>query len=175
MAHLKACRTILLGNRMYKPGEAIPANNAAMVKAWLLAGSAEWSNELVAKQQEEVPIYTADMDIGILRDAGKKYGLKFKVGMKKPNMANALNDAASEAASAGEDDENDGGSAGESDDESDDEEKDKTSEEAALKADLLARIGALQLRLPDGLTIEQVKDAVEKAEAEVAENGGGQT
>lgn len=161
MAHLKACRAILLGNRIYKPGEALPANNATMVKAWVSSGSAEWSDGPIAEQREEIPVYTADMDIGILREAGKKYSLKFKVGMKKSEMAKALNDAAQKAASAAVEDDEAAAKA-------------KAEEEEALKADLLVRIEALQLELPDDLTLEQVKEAVEKAEAEAAKNGGGQ-
>lgn len=41
---------ILYNSTNYKPGDELPANNAAMVEAWLSAGTAVWS----AKEENTV-------------------------------------------------------------------------------------------------------------------------
>lgn len=42
MQKLTAQRSILFENRIYAPGETLPAHNAAMVEAWINAGTAVW-------------------------------------------------------------------------------------------------------------------------------------
>ena len=39
---LTAQKSILFENRIYAPGETLPAHNAAMVEAWIQAGTAVW-------------------------------------------------------------------------------------------------------------------------------------
>ncbi|WP_144265531.1 hypothetical protein [Faecalibacterium sp. An77] len=45
MKQLIAKRSILYQNRMYAPGEALPAADGRMAKAWLRAGSAVWQED----------------------------------------------------------------------------------------------------------------------------------
>ena len=42
MQKLTAKASILFESKIYKPGEELPANNPAMVEAWLEAGTAVW-------------------------------------------------------------------------------------------------------------------------------------
>lgn len=45
MKQLIAKRSILYQNRMYAPGEALPAADGRMAEAWLRAGSAAWQED----------------------------------------------------------------------------------------------------------------------------------
>ena len=45
MAKLIALSRILVGNREYKPGEALPSENAANAAAWVESGSAIWRDD----------------------------------------------------------------------------------------------------------------------------------
>ena len=45
MKQLIAKRNILYQNRIYAPGEALPAADGRMAKAWLRAGSAAWQED----------------------------------------------------------------------------------------------------------------------------------
>lgn len=56
MKKLIAKRDILYQNRMYAPGEALPAAEGRMTDAWLRAGSAVW--------QEDAPPAPADQSEG---------------------------------------------------------------------------------------------------------------
>lgn len=42
MRVLTAKKSILFENRIYNPGDKLPTHNAAMVEAWLAAGTAVW-------------------------------------------------------------------------------------------------------------------------------------
>lgn len=44
MQKLVAVSTILLDTKIYEIGEALPANNQAMVDAWVEAGTAVWKD-----------------------------------------------------------------------------------------------------------------------------------
>lgn len=49
MATLKANIPILLANTQYQPGEDLPANDTALVEAWIESGAAEWAEEAGTK------------------------------------------------------------------------------------------------------------------------------
>ena len=53
MKQLIAKRPILYQNRMYAPGEALPAADGCMTGAWLRAGSAAWQEDAPPAQDED--------------------------------------------------------------------------------------------------------------------------
>lgn len=56
MQKLTAQRSILFENRIYAPGETLPAHNAAMVEAWINAGTAVWiDSETISTKAKAKP------------------------------------------------------------------------------------------------------------------------
>ena len=53
---LIATYPILLGNTQFKPGDILPATDAALVKAWLEAGTAKIEGESEPEQEAEPAI-----------------------------------------------------------------------------------------------------------------------
>ena len=51
---LIAKRSILYQNRIYAPGEALPAADGRMAKAWLRAGSAAWQEDTPPAEGEKM-------------------------------------------------------------------------------------------------------------------------
>ena len=51
---LIAKRDVLFRSKMYKPGDVLPADNEAMVEAWLAADSAKWDDEDAQEAVAEV-------------------------------------------------------------------------------------------------------------------------
>lgn len=62
MKKLIAKRDILYQNRMYAPGEALPAAEGRMTDAWLRAGSAAWQEDAPADQSEGEKMLTGHLD-----------------------------------------------------------------------------------------------------------------
>lgn len=54
MKQLIAKRSILYQNRMYAPGEALPAADGRMAEAWLRAGSAAWQEDPAPAEDEKM-------------------------------------------------------------------------------------------------------------------------
>lgn len=60
MKTLTAQRSILFENRIYAPGEKLPTHNAAMVDAWLSAGTAVWIDSEDTKAPAKAKPRTAE-------------------------------------------------------------------------------------------------------------------
>lgn len=60
MKNLTAQRSILFENRIYAPGEKLPTHNAAMVEAWLNAGTAVWIDSEETKAPAKAKLCTAE-------------------------------------------------------------------------------------------------------------------
>lgn len=60
MKKLTAQASILFENRIYAPGEKLPTHNAAMVEAWLEAGTAVWIDSEAVKPQAKARPCTAE-------------------------------------------------------------------------------------------------------------------
>lgn len=60
MRVLTAQKSILFENRIYSPGEKLPAHNAAMVDAWLAAGTAVWIDDEPPKSKAKARPRTAE-------------------------------------------------------------------------------------------------------------------
>lgn len=56
---LIATRPVLYRSTQYRKGDALPADNAAMVEAWLEAKSAEWEEDV---QEAPAPAKKAEPD-----------------------------------------------------------------------------------------------------------------
>lgn len=52
---LTALRPVLYHSHLYSAGEELPVNNAAMVDAWLEAGSAKWVDEATEQPGKAKP------------------------------------------------------------------------------------------------------------------------
>lgn len=70
MAKLKATRTILHQNRLYEAGEELPQYDAALVRAWLEAGSAKMEDETIKAPAAPAP--KAETTSGKAKAAGTK-------------------------------------------------------------------------------------------------------
>lgn len=97
MKRLIAKRPIQYMGRTYDVGEALPAYDAAMVAAWLAAGSAEWTE---ADKQETMPpadTQAADvlraMGVVIMDDAGTFVGAENLEEQIRAAVANDKNGA----------------------------------------------------------------------------------
>ena len=66
---LIAKRSILYQNRIYAPGEALPAADGRMAKAWLRAGSAAWQED--APPAAEGEMLTGHLDLAQLAEMTK--------------------------------------------------------------------------------------------------------
>ena len=74
MKKLIAKRSVLYQNRMYNPGEALPAADGRMTEAWLRAGSAVWQEDIPPapdKPAEQEPMLTGHLDPDSLSEMTK--------------------------------------------------------------------------------------------------------
>ena len=60
MQRLTAKQSILFESKLYNPGDKLPAHNAAMVEAWLMAGTAFWLDDEKTKPQAKARPRTAE-------------------------------------------------------------------------------------------------------------------
>lgn len=82
MKQLIAKRSILYQNRIYAPGEALPAADGKLAEAWLRAGSAAWQEDTPPAAEEEKmltghldPAQLAEMTKAELTDLAGELGL----------------------------------------------------------------------------------------------------
>ena len=82
MKQLIAKRSILYQNRIYAPGEALPAADGRMAAAWLRAGSAAWQEDTPPAAEGEKmltghldPAQLAEMTKAELTDLAGELGL----------------------------------------------------------------------------------------------------
>lgn len=62
MAKLIARMPILIANRIYQPGETLPAQNAEVVDAWITAGSAALEKDDAENTKDEKVVADAPGD-----------------------------------------------------------------------------------------------------------------
>ena len=79
METLIATRPILLQNRLYQPGEALPAWDKAAVAAWLEAGSAV----LAGEERENAPAENSETTLTALLDQTKTATSNRRSGARK--------------------------------------------------------------------------------------------
>ena len=74
MKKLIAKRSVLYQNRMYNPGEALPAADGRMTEAWLQAGSAVWQEDTPPAAEGE-KMLTGHLDPAQLAEMTKAFNL----------------------------------------------------------------------------------------------------
>ena len=57
---LTAQKSILFENKIYSPGDVLPAHNQGMVEAWLNAGTAVWIDDETTKTKAKARPKTAE-------------------------------------------------------------------------------------------------------------------
>ena len=93
MKQLIAKRSILYQNRIYSPGEALPAADGRMAKAWLRAGSAVWQEDTPPAAEGEKmrtghldPAQLAGMTKAELTDLAGELGLDLSAAKTKADL-----------------------------------------------------------------------------------------
>ncbi len=92
MKQLIAKRSILYQNRMYAPGEALPAADGRMAEAWLRAGSAAWQENPPPAEGEKMltghldPAQLAEMTKAQLLDLAGEMGLDVSAAKTKADL-----------------------------------------------------------------------------------------
>ena len=93
MKQLIAKRSILYQNRIYAPGEALPAADGRMAKAWLRAGSAAWQEDAPPAAEGEKmrtghldPAQLAEMTKAELTDLAGELGLDLSAARTKADL-----------------------------------------------------------------------------------------
>ena len=93
MKQLIAKRSILYQNRIYAPGEALPAADGRMAAAWLRAGSAAWQEDVPPAAEGEKmltghldPAQLAEMTKAQLLDLADKMGLDVSAAKTKADL-----------------------------------------------------------------------------------------
>lgn len=93
MKQLIAKRNILYQNRIYAPGEALPAADGRMAEAWLRAGSAAWQEDTPPAAEEEKmltghldPAQLAEMTKAELTDLAGELGLDASAAKTKADL-----------------------------------------------------------------------------------------
>ena len=92
MKQLIAKRSILYQNRMYAPGQALPAADGRMAEAWLRAGSAAWQEDTPPAEREKMLTghlglaQLAEMTKAQLLDLADKMGLDVSAAKTKIDL-----------------------------------------------------------------------------------------
>ena len=92
MKQLIAKRFILYQNRIYGPGEALPAADGRMAEAWLRAGSAAWQEDAPPAAEGEMltghldPAQLAEMTKTELSDLAGELGLDVSAAKTKADL-----------------------------------------------------------------------------------------
>ena len=93
MKQLIAKRSILYQNRIYGPGEALPAADGRMAAAWLRAGSAAWQEDTPPAAEGEKmrtghldPAQLAGMTKAQLADLAGELGLDVSAAKTKADL-----------------------------------------------------------------------------------------
>lgn len=93
MKQLIAKRSILYQNRIYAPGQALPAADGRMAEAWLRAGSAAWQEDTPPAAEEEKmltghldPAQLAEMTKAELTDLAGEMGLDVSAAKTKADL-----------------------------------------------------------------------------------------
>lgn len=92
MKQLIAKRSILYQNRIYGPGEALPAADGRMAEAWLRAGSAAWQEDAPPAAEGEMltghlePAQLAEMTKAQLLDLAGELGLDMSAAKTKADL-----------------------------------------------------------------------------------------
>lgn len=92
MKQLIAKRSILYQNRIYAPGEALPAADGRMAEAWLRAGSAAWKEDPPQAEGEKMltghldPAQLAEMTKAQLADLAGEMGLDVSAAKTKIDL-----------------------------------------------------------------------------------------
>lgn len=96
MKQLIAKRSILYQNRMYAPGEALPAADGRMAEAWLRAGSAAWQEDPPPTEGEKMltghldPAQLAEMTKAQLLDLAGEMGLDVSAAKTKADLVDLI-------------------------------------------------------------------------------------
>lgn len=96
MKQLIAKRSILYQNRMYAPGEALPAADGRMAEAWLRAGSAAWQEDPAPAEDEKMltghldPAQLAEMTKAQLLDLAGELGLDVSAAKTKADLVDLI-------------------------------------------------------------------------------------
>ena len=96
MKQLIAKRSILYQNRMYAPGEALPAADGRMAEAWLRAGSAVWQEDPPPAEGEKMltghldPAQLAEMTKAQLADLAGEMGLDVSAAKTKADLVDLI-------------------------------------------------------------------------------------
>lgn len=96
MKQLIAKRSILYQNRMYAPGEALPAADGRMAEAWLRAGSAAWQEDTPPAEDEKMltghlgPAQLAEMTKAQLADLAGEMGLDVSAAKTKADLVDLI-------------------------------------------------------------------------------------
>lgn len=96
MKQLIAKRSILYQNRMYAPGEALPAADGRMAEAWLRAGSAAWQEDPPPAENEKIltghldPAQLAEMTKAQLADLAGEMGLDVSAAKTKADLVDLI-------------------------------------------------------------------------------------
>ena len=92
MKQLIAKRSILYQNRIYGPGEALPAADGRMAAAWLRAGSAAWQEDTPPATEGKMltghldPAQLAEMTKAQLLDLAGEMGLDVSAARTKIDL-----------------------------------------------------------------------------------------
>lgn len=96
MKQLIAKRSILYQNRMYAPGQALPAADGRMAEAWLRAGSAAWQEDPPLAEDEKMltghldPAQLAEMTKAQLADLAGELGLDVSAAKTKADLVDLI-------------------------------------------------------------------------------------
>lgn len=96
MKQLIAKRSILYQNRMYAPGQALPAADGRMAEAWLRAGSAAWQEDPPQAKGEKMltghldPAQLAEMTKAQLLDLAGEMGLDVSAAKTKADLVDLI-------------------------------------------------------------------------------------
>lgn len=96
MKQLIAKRSILYQNRMYAPGQALPAADGRMAEAWLRAGSAAWQEDPPPAEDEKMltghldPAQLAEMTKAQLLDLAGEMGLDVSTAKTKADLVDLI-------------------------------------------------------------------------------------
>ena len=96
MKQLIAKRSILYQNRMYAPGQALPAADGQMAAAWLRAGSAAWQEDPPQAEGEKMltghldPAQLAEMTKAQLADLAGELGLDVSAAKTKADLVDLI-------------------------------------------------------------------------------------
>lgn len=96
MKQLIAKRSILYQNRMYAPGQVLPAADGRMAEAWLRAGSAAWQEDTPPAEGEKMltghldPAQLAEMTKAQLLDLAGEMGLDVSAAKTKADLVDLI-------------------------------------------------------------------------------------